>query len=146
MEGMSSLAKLFKERDNIAYLGPQIGEVIVPPDDVKIALGDKIVLEKENLIFSSYILNSYSRQFEIKSDENNIAFEQDNPGEAFKKEVSGAIPPMHMHKISKMNISTNYESTGTITFTDKLKKGDLVLLIPTTDEQKYYVIDKVVKE
>ncbi|WDV48218.1 DUF2577 family protein [Clostridiaceae bacterium M8S5] len=143
---MSSLAKLFKERENISYLGPQIGEIIMPPNDIKIALGDKIVLEKENLIFSSYILNSYSRQFEIKSDENNITFEQDNPGEAFNKEVSGATPPIHLHKISKMNISTNYESTGTITFTDTLKKGDLVLLIPTTDEQKYYVIDKVVKE
>lgn len=35
-------------------------------------------------------------------------------------------------------------SMGTIEYTDTIKAGDTVILIPTWDEQKYYVIDKVV--
>ncbi|MED3549954.1 DUF2577 domain-containing protein [Cytobacillus praedii] len=34
---------------------------------------------------------------------------------------------------------------GKITFNDTLKAGDEVILLPTTDIQKYYLIDKAVR-
>lgn len=107
MEGISELAKLFKERDNKPYLGPQLGNVINPPPEIKVSLGEKIILTKEHLVLSAHILKDYVREFEIES----------------------------------VDIEC---SKGKIKFTDTLKIGDQVMLIPTTDEQKYYVIDKVV--
>jgi hypothetical protein len=34
---------------------------------------------------------------------------------------------------------------GTLTFTDTLKPGDEVILVPTTDEQTYFLMDKAVR-
>lgn len=65
MDGISELASLFKDRENKVYLGPQTGRVISPLPDIRIALGDKIVLSKEHLIISSHMLKDYKRTFEI---------------------------------------------------------------------------------
>ncbi|WDV47128.1 DUF2577 domain-containing protein [Clostridiaceae bacterium M8S5] len=119
MEGISEFAKLFKERDNKPYLGPQLGTVQSKFPDIKISLGDNVLLTKKNLYFSSHITKHFEREFEIEAKE--VKFEQEMPS------------------------ITKYQSKGKIKYKDVLKKGDKVILIPTTDEQKYYVIDKVVK-
>lgn len=140
MDGISELAMLFKERDNKYYLGPQIGKVISPLPEIKIALGDKIILVKEHLIISSHILKDYEREFSI---EGQIQLSQENAGETDNASVGDH--GSHGHKLASLNLDTQYQSTGKIKWTDSLKEGDEVILIPTTNEQQYYVIDKVVR-
>lgn len=105
MNGIVELAKMFKERENQPHMGVQVGTVLTPPPDIRISMGEKIILSNENLIFSAHVLAGYQRQMEIQSDVN---------------------------------------LTGNITFTDSLVAGDKVILIPSADEQTYYVMDKVV--
>jgi len=140
MDGISELAKLFKERENKLYLGPQTGKVISPLPEIKVALGDKIVLTKEHLIFASHVLMDYEREFSLEGD---IQFSQGNAGETSNASVGDH--GSHNHIVASLNVNTGYQSTGKIKWTDSLKSGDEIILIPVTNEQQYYVIDKVVK-
>lgn len=85
MDGISELAKLFKERENKPTMGIQIGKVLSPLPDIKIGFGDRIILDKDNLIISDLIYNK------------------------------------------------------------TLENNDEVILIPASDNQTYYAIDKVVR-
>ncbi|WDV47147.1 DUF2577 family protein [Clostridiaceae bacterium M8S5] len=149
MNGINILAKLFRERDNIEYMGPLIGEVTNAPPEIKITIGDKIVLTKENLFFSSHILDDYEREFEIEdSDDNTIKLEQKDAGTTDE----GVVPESdttystysHKHDIKKINVATSFTSNGVIKFTNTIADGDKVILIPTANEMVYYVVDKAV--
>ncbi len=93
MNSIEKLAQMFKERDNQIYLGPQIGKVIAPLPNIKVALGDRIILGKDKLIISGHIYSHYPNQ------------------------------------------------TGTA----YLNSNDEVILLPSNDEQKYFLLDKAVK-
>lgn len=56
MDGIAELAKLFKERENKQYGGPQLGKVVTVPPDIKISLGDKIILTKKHLIIADHVV------------------------------------------------------------------------------------------
>lgn len=140
MSGISELAMLFKERDNKYYLGPQIGKVISPLPEIKIALGEKIILGKDHLIFASHILKDYEREFSL---EGQIQLSQSNAGQTNSASVGDH--GSHDHSLASLNINTHQKTTGKIKWIDSLKVEDEVLLIPTTNEQQYYVIDKVVR-
>lgn len=140
MDGVSELAVLFKERDNKYYLGPQIGKVISPLPEIKIALGEKIILVKEHLIIASHILKGYEREFSV---EGQLKFSDSYAG--MTEEAYVSQHGFHQHEIESLKVNTDYESTGKIRWTDSLEEGDEVILIPTTNEQQYYVIDKVVR-
>ncbi|MEG0775501.1 DUF2577 family protein [Clostridium sp.] len=85
MDSVSELAKLFHERNNPKKLGTQVGKVIAAFPNIKISLGKKVVLDKDNLIICDAIYNKV------------------------------------------------------------LVRNDEVVLIPTNDEQRFFLIDKVVK-
>jgi hypothetical protein len=122
---------MFKERDNKPYIGPQIGKVIIPPPDIKIALGDNIILEKDRLRISASVLNNYEREIEITNGEGVTTLVQPLPPD----------PPT----TSETWGMTNTNIKGKMKYTDTLKSGDEVILIPSDDAQIYYLIDKVVR-
>lgn len=141
MDGISELAKMFKERENKPYMGPQIGEVISPPPNIQVRLGGKIILTKDNLVIAAHVLNNYTRQFSI---EGNISFSDSDCGTTDSVNDGGYEANSHSHTIETLNIDTTFNSNGTMAFTDTLKQGDKVILIPSTDEQIYFLIDKAV--
>lgn len=110
MDAFTEMAKLFKERENPKPFSVEVGKVISELPNIQISLGSegKIVLTKENLLFTSQVLDGYKREV-------NIQYE--NGGAA----------------------------KGNITFIDTLKNGDEVILIPTSNKQSYYLMDKVVR-
>ena len=56
--------------------------------------------------------------------------------------VSGCTGAM---KVCPSEITINGSAADkTMTYTDDLKAGDVVILIPSTDEQRYYLVDKAV--
>lgn len=95
MDGIIELAKLFKERENPSVIGLQIGKVI-SVNPIKIALGDKIILDADDLVISESAYYKYDL-------------------------VNGVL-----NKVPK------------------LKMKDKIILLPTNNEQTYFVIDKVV--
>jgi len=128
MDGIAELAKMFKERDNVAYMGPQVGKVISPPPDLKVSLGKEILLTREHLVVAAHVLAGYERALEIP-------LTDDVTGET-QPELIGD-PHQHTHQMGSIGIK------GRIKFTNTLKAGDEVILIPTTDCQRYFLVDKI---
>ncbi|WP_432406724.1 DUF2577 family protein [Wukongibacter sp. M2B1] len=143
MDGISELARLFKDRENKLYLGPQTGRVISSFPNIKIKLGDKIVLDKKHLIISEQLIKKRGR-FTLKAKETvdypgKITLEKLIPGDGENGDTIQTldydIADIQINRIDQTEIEIKY---------DGLKVGDEVIMIPTTNEQKYYVIDKVV--
>ncbi|ABR48582.1 hypothetical protein Amet_2428 [Alkaliphilus metalliredigens QYMF] len=128
MNGIKELAEMFKERENKAYMGPQIGKVITPPPNIKVSLGDKIILEKNRLIIAAHVLSGYTRQFQGQSNGT----------------ITTKTPPSPV-SYSEYTVLEDLNHAGEIVYTDTLKTGDEVILLPSTDEQKYIIIDKAVR-
>lgn len=110
MDGYSKIAKLFKERDNVMPLKIEVATVIAGFPDIKLMLdNNKIVLDKEDLLFSSAVLKDHQREYVTK--------------------YNGRL-----------------SNQRTIIFKDySIKLNDEVLVLPLYDNQKYFILDKVVK-
>lgn len=143
MDAISELAMLFKERENTSYMGPQMGTVISPPPDIKVGLGDKIILDKEDLILAAHVLAGYEREIEGNHITGSVFSSR---GGKMDFHLTGN-PPSQNYTITNFSLlaSTTEKSEGTLKYTDTLKAGDKVILIPSSDNQKYYLIDKAVK-
>lgn len=116
-KSITELAKMFKERENIIPLGVMIGVVESPFPDIKIRIDNKILLDKKMLIFGKSILKGYEREIEIPSTSVTGA---DSKGDGH---ISMGIPK------------------GKIIYKDSVKVGDSVIVVPTVDNQTYFVID-----
>lgn len=131
MDGISEFAKLLKDRDNRPYLGPQVGVVASPPPGLKVRLGSKVVLDKSRLIVAAHVLEGYTRDVEITGLGGEVTLVKPPPPEIPTESETWGI--------------TGTEITGSSKYTDGLKVGDEVILIPSTDEQTYFLIDKAVR-
>ncbi|SNT18627.1 Protein of unknown function [Anaerovirgula multivorans] len=143
MDGISELAMLFKERENAIYMGPQVGKVISPPPNIKVGLGDKIILDKEDLIISAHVLDGYQREIEVTGIRNTGL---NASGGNMDFHLTGS-PPSKNYTITGFSIPQSIlnKSDGTLKYMDTLNAGDEVILIPSNDHQKYYLVDKAVR-
>jgi hypothetical protein len=132
MDGLTELAKIFKDRDNQTVPSITAGTVIAPPPEVEIRLNEFTVLKKDRLIFSAHMLKEYKRELELEGE---IKFTDSNAGST--SDGSSVI---------NLNVDTNYEAKKVkLTMKDTIKAGDEVIIMPTMDEQLYVVIDKAVR-
>lgn len=146
MDGVSELARLFKERENVPYMGPQLGIVVSPLPDIKVKLGDKIILTKQHLVIAAHLLVTESVEYGSK--DLSAAICGDLPGaDSNSSTVIGSL---------KFYDGTDYPSTRQILELNitkgtkiveyfRLNSGDEVILIPSTDAQLYFLIDKAVR-
>ena len=98
----------------------QIGVVISPPPEIEIRLND-IPLTKKDIYISSYLLSGYTRH---------VKGETSDAGGG----SGDAAYESHRHPVD------NDE-----TWTDTLRPGDLVSVIPIEGDQLYIITDKVVR-
>lgn len=84
-----------------------------------LSLGD-LQITKKNLLVADYLLPNYKRKIKIPS--------------------TNATGTAGEHSISSIGIPD-----GEISYTDTLKAGDLVAVMPTADGQKYIILCKVVE-
>lgn len=128
-DGLTELAMLFKERDSKSPLSITTGLVVSVSPNPKIRLNDIIILEKDNLVFASHLINGYERR---------LKFKESDWGKSTSVNDGGQGASSHIHYINLTNDDVLIE------WTDTFKKGDEVILIPV-DDQLYYVIDKAVR-
>jgi len=127
IDSIEKLGMWFKERNNPNLIGTTICEVIAPPPKVKIRLNEHIILENDRLVFAAHLLAGYKREFTSVSE-----------GSIITK-----TPPPESYDTNTVLESLNHQ--GEITYTDTIKAGDEVILVSTTDSQRYFVIDKAVR-
>lgn len=117
MDSITTLAKLLKQNENPKPVSMSTGIVISPPPNAQIRLNDTVILGNNRLVFAAHVLEDYEREIELEGD---IRF-TDSPFQRFEaKEVKS-------------------------TTKDTLKEGDEVILLPTADEQLYFVVGKAVR-
>lgn len=117
MDSITALARMLKENENPKPVSMSTGIVISPPPNAQIRLNDTVILYNNQLVFAAHILEDYEREIELEGD---IRF-TDSPFQTFEaKEVKS-------------------------TTKDTLKEGDEVILLPTADEQLYFVLAKAVR-
>lgn len=130
MDSIVELASMFKERDNKPYMGPQVGVVISPPPGLKVRLGDTIILDKDHLIIAAQVMPQYEREVNF-SGRGKVTLVKPPPPEPVVTSDTWGME------------STSLE--GSLKFTDTLQEGEEVILIPSTDIQTYFLIDKAVR-
>lgn len=133
--------KIMKGYENLKKIGNVVGEVIEGFPNIRISiLSSNVVLYPEMLYFCESILKGYKREFEEQGD---IEFSDSNCGETNSVNDGGDHASSHKHTVQTINISTTYHQKGIITMTDTLKVGDKVMLCPSDQEDKWFVVDKV---
>ncbi|MGB9813537.1 MAG: DUF2577 domain-containing protein [Thermovenabulum sp.] len=125
----STLIKIMREQ-GAKYNPPsiQIGQVISPPPNIVIKIGD-LQVDKDNILIADYLLPTYQRQ---------ISIPMTSGAGIMSSEIVGDHGT-HTHTIYQLEISQ-----GKIQTQDTLKSGDLVAVMPTEDRQTYIVLAKVV--
>lgn len=148
----NKLANSFKGFENPSKFGNVVGKVIKPLPDLEISIQDgQIILYPEQLYLDEKWWNDYTREFEIKDSDfelkgNNFTL---TASPAVIMDTTPASPrpvtTIPEGQTSNVEIGGKAQETGKITYTDTLKAGDLVLLIPTFDEQTWFVSGKIRK-
>lgn len=99
-----------------SFPGFFVGTVEVAPPDIQIRLSPEVILYNDNLIISAAVLKEYEREFEIFDAEIEL-----------DEGVKAAT------------------AKGKIKWTDELKQGDKVILVPAQNENLYILIEKAVE-
>lgn len=121
------LAKMFKERDKSNNIGACVGKV-VGVDPLKISILDGNIVLQENQLYITEGLLKKEYKFELIAG--------DNVGNI-------AITSKPANPLISININDKDKTKLTLHF--ELKVGDEVLLIPTENEQVFFIVDKVHK-
>ena len=144
------LAKIIKARDNPKLIGPVIGKVEKVPPNLEVRINEKILLKKHQIIMAREKMKEYTREFHFKGNFNNLdikfesTFTETVP--IFEVPPTSHPPDPHKHEI-KVAISkdTDFEGTGRIDWTDELKVGDMVIVLPMNNNNLFFLLDKADK-
>lgn len=104
--------------------GIQLAEVIAPPPNLLIKVGD-LQVDKKNILIADYLIPGYNRQYS-----------QGGSGTISTKDSGGTSSPY--------TVLESINATGKVTLTDTLQKGNVLAVIPTSDEQTYIILARVV--
>lgn len=129
-DGLTELAKLFKNNENKTMPSITTGIVEALPPNPVIRISDIITLDKTQLVFASNLISGYER---------NIKFTDTDCGITTTDSDGGDNASAHSHEIKTLNVDTLMQ------WTDTLEIGDEVIVVPVMDNQLYYVIDKAVR-
>lgn len=122
-DGLTELAWMFKKNEPKKVPSMTTGIVEALPPNPVIRLDKVITLDKTQLIFASNLIAGYERK--IKFTDTNCGTTTTNSN--------------HSHGIETLEVDTLMQ------WTDTLKVGDEVIVVPVMDNQMYYVLDKAVK-
>lgn len=104
-----------------------LAEVIAPPPDLLIKIGD-IQIGKPNILIADYLLADYQRKY----------------SQTGKGTIISKTPPAP-EKYSEYTVLESLDDSGQITWTDTLKSGDTITVMPTCDGQTYIILARVVR-
>lgn len=136
---INKLALMIKARDNPKWLGAITGEVVKAPPELEVKLESGITVKNKKIMISIEKIIGYKRTFYIVGNIDN----EDMTVQSSGMSLNGQGP--HEHVLQEFKASGSYQSTGSIEWTDTLKVGDTVLMLPTNDHKYFYLIDKVVR-
>lgn len=136
-QAINKLALMFKSRDNPVFLGAITGEVVKAPPELEVKLENGVTIKNKKIMISIEKIVGYERAYSLEG--NITEYDFDNTTK------SSPVPNHPAHPIPKLKGKGTYKAEGKIKWTDTLKIGDKVLMLPTNDHKYFYLIDKVVR-
>ena len=131
------LAEIIKKRDNPLWLGAVTGEVVKAPPELQVKLENGIIIKNHKIMISIEKIVGYQRTYSLQGEITQYDFKNTTSSEP--------VPNHPAHPIKKLSGKGTYTAEGTIQWTDTLKVGDKVLMLPTNKEEYFYLIDRVVR-
>jgi len=112
---------------------------VVSDNPLIVDVGD-LEVDKDNLYVADYLLKEHKREF--KTDQMEITAQTVSGGGSHTHSYpDGTITGgAHTHNINELTVTK-----GEIEYTDTLKKGDEVAVMPTADLQTYIILCRVVR-
>lgn len=143
---IEELAKLLKERENKYWMGVVVGEVESPPPELRVRIDEKIIINRDKIVVSWEKVAGYNREYSIdgKVDKIDITFNEFSIN-SIDKDSNGDAHGTVSSTNGIFKGSGTYKASGRIEWTDELKKGDLVIMLPTVTHGLWYLVDKVYK-
>ncbi len=135
-QSILKLAGIISQRNKPVWLGAITGEVVNPPPNLQVKIQNNLIIKSHKIMIAIEKINGYFREYSLEGDitEYNL-----------KNTTSTEIASNHAHAIKSLVGKGIYKARGKITWTDTLKKGDLVLMLPTNKSEYFYLIDRVVR-
>ena len=131
------LAEIIKKRDNPLWIGAVTGEVVKAPPELEVKLENGIIIKNHKIMISIEKIVGYQRTYSLKGNITQYDFDNTTSSEP--------VTTHPAHPIKKLSGKGTYTAEGTIQWTDTLKVGDKVLMLPTNKEEYFYLIDRVVR-
>lgn len=131
------LAEIIKQRDNPLWIGAVTGEVVKAPPQLEVKLENGIIIKNHKIMISIEKIVGYQRTYSLKGNITKYDFDNTTSSEPVSTHPA--------HPIKKLSGKGTYTAEGTIQWTDTLKVGDKVLMLPTNKEEYFYLIDRVVR-
>lgn len=117
------------------WMGAMTGKVIKAPPELTIELYSGLKIYGKKLLTDVETRAEYQREFKIKAD---ISKQDMTVDKSDMTEVNN-----HKHQLLSWGGTGTIEASGTITWTNDLIVGDMVLMLPTNKNEKFYLIGKV---
>lgn len=117
------------------WMGAMTGKVIKAPPELTIELHSGLKIYGKKLLTDVETRAEYQREFKIKAD---ISKQDMKINTSDMTEVNN-----HKHQLLSWGGTGAIEASGTITWTNDLIVGDMVLMLPTNKNEKFYLIGKV---
>ena len=136
-KSIAKLAEIIKKRDNPIWIGAITGEVTKAPPELEVKLENGIIIKNHKIMISIEKIVGYQRTYSLEGNITEYKFNNTTSSES--------IPNHPSHPIKNLEGSGTYKAEGTIQWTDTLKVGDKVLMLPTNKEEYFYLIDRVVR-
>ncbi|MGL4865135.1 MAG: DUF2577 family protein [Cetobacterium sp.] len=133
---IKELIQIFDQRysKHSNWIGAVTGEVIKASPKLTIQLHNGFKIYGKKLLTDVETRSEYKREFKIKAD----ISKQD-----MTVDKSDMTDVNHKHQLLSWAGTGTIEASGTITWTNDLIVGDMVLMLPTNKNEKYYLIGKV---
>lgn len=145
-KAINDLAWLLVTRNNKNWMGAITGEVVKTPPNLEVKIDPKITLKTKNIVISEEKISTYTREFKSWGNVDEIVINGEIETTSSNTE-GGPGPHEHQHGTISGTLKGKgtFKLSGTNEWTDDLKVGDMVLLVPTNEHEIFYLVDKVVR-
>ena len=134
MNAYVEIAKMFKERNNKNHPGIILGKVI-SMDPLKIKINEKIVLDNDYLIIPEHLKPNIKAITITSGNATNITLTGEATLQGSNETLQGSF-----------NFTGSVAMTANINLTTTLQINNNVIIMPSEDEQKYFVLGRCLNE
>lgn len=144
MDNYREIAKLVKYSQKNKWAGVVLGTVEVAPPDLQVRVNPKLLLKRHQICVAKEKVIGYTREFKIKGKIKEFTLENVTIETTSSNTEAGPGPHPHPHGTIEGTMTGQagtFEFDGILKWTDELKVGEQVILIPTNQNSIFFLLN-----